>query len=220
MDVKKSPRYEGPCSLINAKSRLSHSEYCESAFTRDGARADVEYRDLGLSEATGGRIGARHIRAIGPFPRETGWHWHDMTTHYVYVLRGSLTFRFAGVEGEVVLHAGDGLSQPAGDVGEGLPLHQLHRQVEHPVRLAHLVDVDDVRVREGARGARLVEEHFPEVRRLRILRANHLQRDGPGDASGERLVRPVHLGHPALGDLPHHAEAFKLGSRFERHGWG
>jgi mannose-6-phosphate isomerase-like protein (cupin superfamily) len=32
----------------------------------------------------------------------------------VFVLRGSLTFRFAGVEGDVTLQAGDGLSQPAG----------------------------------------------------------------------------------------------------------
>jgi quercetin dioxygenase-like cupin family protein len=30
------------------------------------------------------------------------------------VLRGWLTFRFAGVEGDVTLRAGDGLSQPAG----------------------------------------------------------------------------------------------------------
>jgi quercetin dioxygenase-like cupin family protein len=37
-----------------------------------------------------------------------------MTAHYVFVLRGSLTFRFAGVDGDVRLDAGDGLSQPAG----------------------------------------------------------------------------------------------------------
>jgi len=37
-----------------------------------------------------------------------------MTAHYVYVLRGWLTFRFAHVEGDVTLRAGDGLSQPAG----------------------------------------------------------------------------------------------------------
>jgi quercetin dioxygenase-like cupin family protein len=44
----------------------------------------------------------------------TGWHWHDMTAHFLYVLRGSITFRFAGNPGEITLHAGDGLSQPAG----------------------------------------------------------------------------------------------------------
>ena len=44
----------------------------------------------------------------------TGWHWHYMTAHYLYVLRGSVTFRFAGIARDVTLHAGDGLSQPAG----------------------------------------------------------------------------------------------------------
>ena len=49
-----------------------------------------------------------------PLPEATGWHWHDMTAHFVYVLKGSLTFRFAGVDGDVVVTAGSGLSQPAG----------------------------------------------------------------------------------------------------------
>ena len=56
----------------------------------------------------------KHVRALKPLPAPTGWHWHDLTAHYVYVLRGWLTFRFAGVEGDVTLRAGDGLSQPAG----------------------------------------------------------------------------------------------------------
>ena len=37
-----------------------------------------------------------------------------MDAHFVYVLRGWLVFRFAGVEGDVRLAAGEGLSQPAG----------------------------------------------------------------------------------------------------------
>jgi quercetin dioxygenase-like cupin family protein len=37
-----------------------------------------------------------------------------MEAHFVYVLRGTLTFRFAGVAGDVVVRAGAGLSQPAG----------------------------------------------------------------------------------------------------------
>jgi uncharacterized cupin superfamily protein len=67
-----------------------------------------------LSAATGGRLGVKHIRAIAPLPEATGWHWHDMSAHFVYVLRGSLTFRFAGVEGDVTVREGSGLSQPAG----------------------------------------------------------------------------------------------------------
>jgi mannose-6-phosphate isomerase-like protein (cupin superfamily) len=108
------PSYPGPLPVSQAKSALRLTELRDAGFTRDGPRADVEYRDLHLDEATGGRIGARHIRAIIPFPGETGWHWHDMTAHVVYVLRGWIAFRYAGVADEVRVHAGGCLSQPAG----------------------------------------------------------------------------------------------------------
>ena len=67
-----------------------------------------------MSEATGGRIGAKHIRAIRPFETETGWHWHDMSGHFIYILKGWIKFRFEGVDGEVTVRAGTCLSQPAG----------------------------------------------------------------------------------------------------------
>ena len=37
-----------------------------------------------------------------------------MTGHFVVVLKGWITFRFAGVEGDVTVKAGACLSQPAG----------------------------------------------------------------------------------------------------------
>ena len=114
MPESPSPRYEGPLALAQSLSAFALSEAKNATFTRDGPRADVEYRDLGLAAATGGRIGVKHIRAIMPLPAPTGWHWHDMTAHHVFVLKGSLTFRFAGVDGEVTVTAGSGLSQPAG----------------------------------------------------------------------------------------------------------
>ena len=108
------PRYEGPRDLAESLSRFARMGAADATWNREGLRDDAEYRDLGLAAATGGRVGAKHIRALKPLPAPTGWHWHDMTAHYVFVLRGSLTFRFAGVEGDVTLAAGDGLSQPAG----------------------------------------------------------------------------------------------------------
>ncbi|MBL8586909.1 MAG: cupin domain-containing protein [Methylobacteriaceae bacterium] len=109
-----SPQYNGPLALAEAKSRLNLLPFREADFTRDGPRADVEYRDLGLAAATGGRIGAKHIRAFKPFPKETGWHWHDMTGHFVFVIRGWIRFRFEGVEEPVTVEAGGCLSQPGG----------------------------------------------------------------------------------------------------------
>jgi mannose-6-phosphate isomerase-like protein (cupin superfamily) len=107
-------RYPGPLALSQAMSAFALLEANEAAFTRDGPRADVEYRDLGWSAATNGRIGAKHIRAIRPFDVETGWHWHDMTAHFVIVLKGWIKFRYAGIDGEVTVRAGATLSQPGG----------------------------------------------------------------------------------------------------------
>jgi mannose-6-phosphate isomerase-like protein (cupin superfamily) len=108
------PRYSGPRALAESLSLYARQSAATSTWNREGLRDDSEYRDLGLAGATQGRIGAKHIRALKPMAAPTGWHWHDMTAHYVFVLRGSLTFRFAGIEGDVTLNAGDGLSQPAG----------------------------------------------------------------------------------------------------------
>jgi len=109
-----SPRYAGPRALAESLSAFARNSADGARWDREGLRTDSEYRDLGLAAATNGRIGVKHIRSLEPLPQSTGWHWHDMTAHYVYVLRGWLTFRFAGVEGDVTLRSGDGLSQPAG----------------------------------------------------------------------------------------------------------
>jgi uncharacterized cupin superfamily protein len=112
--MSKTVRYQGPLSLAEAKSELVLTPLENSRFHRDGPRANVEYRDLGMAEASGGRIGAKHIRAIQPFVEETGWHWHDMTAHFVYVLKGWIEFRFDGIAESVTVVAGSCLSQPAG----------------------------------------------------------------------------------------------------------
>jgi mannose-6-phosphate isomerase-like protein (cupin superfamily) len=109
-----APRYPGPLPLARSLSAFALASAADASFTRDGPRADVEYRDLGLAAATGGQVGIKHIRAITPLPHPTGWHWHDMRAHFVYVLKGWLTFRFEGVDGDVRVEAGSGLSQPAG----------------------------------------------------------------------------------------------------------
>jgi quercetin dioxygenase-like cupin family protein len=77
-------------------------------------RGDVEEWDLGLDAATGGRASANINRSIMPFAQETGWHWHNLDFHALYVIRGWLTFRFAGVDDPVTVEAGDFIHQPPG----------------------------------------------------------------------------------------------------------
>ena len=107
-------RYAGPRTQAASPTKLSLARLEGARFHREGLRENFEYRDLGLAAATGGRIGAKHTRAIKPFEAATGWHWHDMDAHVIYVLRGWLTFRFAGTERPITVRAGACLNQPAG----------------------------------------------------------------------------------------------------------
>jgi mannose-6-phosphate isomerase-like protein (cupin superfamily) len=107
-------RYAGPRSRAESPTKLSLATLERARFHREGLRENFEYRDLGLAAATGGRLGAKHTRAIKPFEAATGWHWHDMDAHIVYVLRGWLTFRFAGTKKPITVGAGACLNQPAG----------------------------------------------------------------------------------------------------------
>jgi quercetin dioxygenase-like cupin family protein len=108
------PRYRGPLDITAAKSKFGITNLKDNPFNREGPRAFVEYRDLGLAAATDGRIGAKHIRAVRPFDKETGWHWHDMDGHFVYVLKGWVRFQFEGVADPVTVEAGSCISQPGG----------------------------------------------------------------------------------------------------------
>jgi quercetin dioxygenase-like cupin family protein len=62
----------------------------------DGAWPQFEYRDLGLTDVSDGKLGGRHIRSKPAGPRgETGWHCHHLDFEFLFVLSGSIT-----IEGE------------------------------------------------------------------------------------------------------------------------
>jgi mannose-6-phosphate isomerase-like protein (cupin superfamily) len=107
-------RYAGPLTLADANTKLGLATLEDAVFHREGLRDNFEYRDLGLAAATNGQVGVKHIRAVKPFEAATGWHWHDMTGHFIYVLKGWVRFNFAGVDGDITVKAGACLSQPAG----------------------------------------------------------------------------------------------------------
>ena len=46
--MSKSVRYQGPLPLLQAKSKLICTPLDDSRFHREGPRANVEYRDLGM----------------------------------------------------------------------------------------------------------------------------------------------------------------------------
>ena len=92
----------------------------------EGLRAFFAYRDLGVAQATGGRVGAHVIRARGVSATPGERHHHTLDFQLVYVLRGWVEFEYDGA-GKVRLEAGSSVVQPPG--------------IRH-VELAHSADVE------------------------------------------------------------------------------
>jgi quercetin dioxygenase-like cupin family protein len=78
-----------------------------------GLRAFFEYRDLGMKEATAGRVVAHVIRAVPGRHAEPERHHHEVDFQMVYILKGWIKFHYEGV-GEVTLTAGSCVHQPPG----------------------------------------------------------------------------------------------------------
>ena len=93
-------------------SRFTVNIAKENPFKSAGLRVYREYRDLGISAATDGRIHVQIVRTTKPCPPEgSGLHYHDLEFQMVFVLKGRTTVRFEG-QGELSFEAGDSWIQP------------------------------------------------------------------------------------------------------------
>ncbi len=79
----------------------------------EGRRAFFKYRDLGVTDGTGGRMRAQITSASAGMTRPTGWHRHLCDMQFVYVLDGWLELEFAD-RGTVHLQEGDSVMIPGG----------------------------------------------------------------------------------------------------------
>lgn len=78
-----------------------------------GLRGFFEHRDLGIKEATAGRVLAHVIRAVPHRHADPRRHHHEVELQLVYVLKGWVKFDYEGV-GEVMLTPGSCVHQPPG----------------------------------------------------------------------------------------------------------
>ncbi len=114
---------------------VSHARGAE--FRTDGLRAFFAYRDLGMVEATGGRVVAHVIKARKGRGAKPAWHAHDLDFQMVYVLKGWVKFEYEGV-GEVVLRKGSCVHQPPGI---------RHREIAHSADVEMLEIVSPAKFR-------------------------------------------------------------------------
>jgi quercetin dioxygenase-like cupin family protein len=92
--------------------RFTVSHLDASAFAQ-GLRRYAQYRDLGISAATGGLVQAHVVRFQPPFRAEEVAipHYHDVEFQMIYVLKGSMTSEFEG-QGTITMRAGSCWIQP------------------------------------------------------------------------------------------------------------
>ena len=76
-----------------------------------GLRSFYEYRDLGIKDATAGRVDAHVIRAAAGTEFSSQPHLHKTSFQLVYVLKGWIEFEYEG-QGRVRLEAGSCVHQP------------------------------------------------------------------------------------------------------------
>ena len=107
-----------------------------------GLRSFFEYRDLGIRQATDGRVVAHVIRAVPGSGFSSQPHRHETSFQLVYVLKGWIEFEYEG-QGIVRLEAGSCVHQPPGI---------RHREVGHSedVEMLEVVMPGDFRTEEVA----------------------------------------------------------------------
>ncbi len=92
-------------------TRFHVSHRRDGKFERRGLRSYFEYRDLGITRATKGKVVAHVIRARPGKAPHGEWHYHDVNVQFVYVLKGWVLFEYEGV-GQVMMQAGSCFYQP------------------------------------------------------------------------------------------------------------
>ncbi len=75
------------------KQKLAHVS-AASAPEVGGRRDFFVYRDLGVTEASIGRIRAQTMTAKRGMTEPTGWHYHECEGQFVYTLKGWVDLEF------------------------------------------------------------------------------------------------------------------------------
>ena len=113
----RAPRTAGCKRKGQSASRGASTHFVASHLREEdfdgGLRRYAEYRDLGMSKATGGMVQAHVIRFVPPCrPEEVSkLHFHDVEFQMVYVLKGWIKTELDG-QGAITMQTGSAWIQP------------------------------------------------------------------------------------------------------------
>jgi quercetin dioxygenase-like cupin family protein len=100
--------------LDTTVTRFSHVKPTDTDFKGEGLRDFFTYRDLGIADATAGKVLAQLVRANAAPEKGTGWHRHEAEFHMVLMLKGWARFMYG--DKETLVAAGDCVHQKPGIV--------------------------------------------------------------------------------------------------------
>jgi mannose-6-phosphate isomerase-like protein (cupin superfamily) len=103
--------------MVMKRNQKFNVNYAVNAKYQDGLRNFLEYRDLGISDASNGDYKAHILRVKDNFKGDqemhtTGLHKHMVDFQMYYVLNGWVKFVYEG-EGELTFKKGDCVMAPA-----------------------------------------------------------------------------------------------------------
>ena len=100
--------------LDKTRMTFSHVKAADTDFKGEGLRDFFVYRDLGIADATAGKVLAQLVRSSSAPQKGTGWHYHRADFHIVYMLKGWARFMYENKE--TLVAAGDCVHQRPGIV--------------------------------------------------------------------------------------------------------
>ena len=95
-------------------TEFSHVHPQDTPWEDQGLRDFFLYRDLGIAQATGGKVLAQLVKANIAPQEGTGWHRHEADFHIVIMLKGWARFMYG--DKETLVAAGDCVHQAPGIV--------------------------------------------------------------------------------------------------------
>jgi Uncharacterized conserved protein, contains double-stranded beta-helix domain len=95
-------------------TQFSHVRPQDTSYVDQGLRDFFLYRDLGIAQATGGKVLAQLVKANHAPEQGTGWHRHEADFHIVIMLKGWARFMYG--DKETLVAAGDCVHQAPGIV--------------------------------------------------------------------------------------------------------
>ncbi len=79
--------------VVGTAAKLAHATVDNATYVA-GRRSFFKYRDLGVTDATDGKMRAQVTSATQGLGQPTGWHYHVCEHQLVYMLKGWVDLEF------------------------------------------------------------------------------------------------------------------------------